>query len=129
MRPPEDQFKKYTYPIPKEEGGTEIHMMWCDNPCMLTCWNGGMKTVEAYRSPKTECIIVQHPWMESDTLLADIILPAITSFEVDEILPNMTFEVSNVTLQRQAVPPVGESKGDCGIVLETAEKLGMYDRV
>ena len=41
----------------------------------------------------------------------------------------MTFEVSNVTLQRQAVPPVGESKSDCGIVLETAEKLGMYDRV
>ena len=31
--PTADQFKKYTYPIPKEEGGTEIHMMWTDTPC------------------------------------------------------------------------------------------------
>jgi anaerobic selenocysteine-containing dehydrogenase len=28
----EDQFVKYTYPLPKEEGGTEIHMMWTDTP-------------------------------------------------------------------------------------------------
>ena len=31
--PTSDQYKKYTYPIPKEEGGTEIHMMWTDTPC------------------------------------------------------------------------------------------------
>ena len=37
----EDQFVKYTYPIPKEEGGTEIHMMWTDTPCRTTCWNDG----------------------------------------------------------------------------------------
>ena len=35
----EDQFVKYTYPIPKEEGGTEIHMIWTDTPCRTTCWN------------------------------------------------------------------------------------------
>ena len=50
----EDQFKKYAYPIPKEEGGTEIHMIWMDNPCRTTCWNDGFKTVEAFRSPKIE---------------------------------------------------------------------------
>ena len=30
--PTSNQYKKYTYPIPKEEGGTEIHMMWTDYP-------------------------------------------------------------------------------------------------
>ena len=48
----EDQFIKYTYPIPKEEGGTEIHMIWTDTPCRTTCWNDGNKTVEAMRKPQ-----------------------------------------------------------------------------
>ena len=129
MQPPEDQFKKYTYPIPKEEGGTEIHMMWTDNPCRMTCWNDGMKTVEAYRSPKIECIVAQHPWLENDCLFADIILPANTTFEVDDIVLNMTLEIPNVTLQRQAIQPIGESKSDYEIVLEVARKLGLYDKV
>ena len=83
-----DQFKKYTYPIPKEEGGTEIHMIWTDTPCRTTCWNDGMKTIEAMRSPKIECIVAQHPWLENDCLMADIILPANTTFEVLDLVPN-----------------------------------------
>ena len=35
------------------------------------------------RSPKIECIVAQHPWLENDCLLADIILPANTTFEVE----------------------------------------------
>ena len=46
----EDQFVKYSYPIPAEEGGTEIRMIWTDTPCRTTCWNDGNKTVEALRS-------------------------------------------------------------------------------
>ena len=44
----EDQFIKYTYPIAKEKGGTEIHMIWTDTPCRITCWNHGNWTIEAY---------------------------------------------------------------------------------
>ena len=29
------------YPIPKKRSGTEIHMMWTDTPCRVTCWGGG----------------------------------------------------------------------------------------
>ena len=39
--PTEDQFKKYTYPIPKEKGGAEIQMLWTDTPCRITCWGCG----------------------------------------------------------------------------------------
>ncbi len=83
-----DQFVKYTYPIPKEEGGMEIHMIWTDSPCRTTCWNDGMKTVEAMRNPSIECIVAQHPWLENDCLMADIILPANTTFEVLDLVPN-----------------------------------------
>jgi trimethylamine-N-oxide reductase (cytochrome c) len=127
----EDQFVKYTYPIPKEEGGTEIHMIWTDTPCRTTCWNDGNKTIQAFRSPKIECIVAQHPWLENDCLVADIILPANTTFEEDDIIANIAdgTEISCMTLQRQAIQPIGESKSDYEIVLEIARKLGKYDEV
>jgi len=130
--PVEDQFVKYTYPIPKEEGGTEIHMIWTDTPCRTTCWNDGNKTIEAFRSPKIECIVAQHPWLENDCLLADIILPANTTFEVDDIVRNSGeegYEFQNVVLQKKAIGTIGESKSDYEVVLEVARKLGMYEEV
>jgi molybdopterin guanine dinucleotide-containing S/N-oxide reductase-like protein len=130
--PVENQFVKYTYPIPKEEGGTEIHMIWTDTPCRTTCWNDGNRTVEALRSPKIECIVAQHPWLENDCLIADIILPANTTLEVDDVVMCGTMgatEFSTVGLQRQAMKPVGESKSDHEIVLEVARKAGMEEEV
>jgi len=129
--PVEDQFVKYSYPISQEEGGSEIHMIWTDAPCRTTCWNAGNLTAEALRNPKIECIVAQHPWLENDCLLADIILPANTTFEVDDIVPNHIagIDISSVTLQKQAIAPIGESKSDYEIVLEIAKKLGKYDEI
>jgi molybdopterin guanine dinucleotide-containing S/N-oxide reductase-like protein len=129
--PVEDQFVKYTFPAPKEEGGSEIHMIWSDTPCRPTCWNHGNKVIEELRSPKIECFIVQHPWLENDCLSADIVLPANTHFEVDDIMPNTMqgVQFENVLLQRQAIKPIGESKSDYEIVLEVAKKLGKYQEI
>jgi molybdopterin guanine dinucleotide-containing S/N-oxide reductase-like protein len=127
----EDQFVKYTYPISKEEGGTEIHMMWTDTPCRTTCWNCGNEVMEALRNPKIECIVAQHPWLENDTLFADIILPANTTFEVNDIIPILRqgVQFQSLMLMRQAIKPVGESKSDYEIVCEIAKRLGKYDEV
>jgi molybdopterin guanine dinucleotide-containing S/N-oxide reductase-like protein len=126
----EDQFVKYTYPIPKEEGGTEIHMIWTDTPCRTTCWNDGMQTLKALRDPKIECIVAQHPWLENDCLIADIILPSNTTFEVADINKNDRGGIlPSVTLQRQAILPIGESKSDYEVVLEVAKKLGLYEEI
>jgi len=126
-----DQFVKYTYPIPKEEGGTEIHMIWTDTPCRTTCWNCGNETIDAVRNPKIECIVAQHPWLENDCLFADIILPANTTLEVEDIITNVRqgMQFQSVALQQQAVKPVGESKSDFEVVLEIAKKMGKYDEV
>ncbi len=127
----EDQFVQYTYPISREEGGTEIHMIWTDSPCRTTCWNCGNETIEAMRNPKIECIVAQHPWLENDCLFADIILPANTTLEVEDIVPNtrpgVQFHI--LALQRQAVKPIGESKSDFEVVCEVAKKLGMYEKL
>ncbi|MBN2062039.1 MAG: molybdopterin-dependent oxidoreductase [Deltaproteobacteria bacterium] len=126
-----DQFQKYQYPIPREEGGTEVHMIWTDSPCRTTCWNCGNETAEALRNPKIECIVAQHPWLENDCLFSDIILPANTTMEVEDIVTNSRqgVQFQSMLFQRQAIEPVGESKSDFEIVCEIARKLGKYDEV
>jgi trimethylamine-N-oxide reductase (cytochrome c) len=125
--PTEDQFIKHTYPIPKEEGGTEIHMMWMDNPCRTTCWNGGNHVIDAMRSPKIECIVAQHPWLENDCLFSDIILPISTKLEEEDIAVNLFDPIRAVSIERQAIKPVGESMSDYEAVGEVAKKLGKYE--
>jgi trimethylamine-N-oxide reductase (cytochrome c) len=130
--PVEGQFVEYTYPIPEEEGGTEIHMIWTDTPCRTTCWNHGNKTLEALRSPKIECIVAQHPWLENDCLAADIILPSNTTFEVEDILPSIRQggeQFLSMAIQKQAILPIGESKSDYEVVIEVAKKLGVEKEV
>jgi molybdopterin guanine dinucleotide-containing S/N-oxide reductase-like protein len=126
--PVEDQFIKYVYPL--EEGGTEIHMIWTDTPCRITCWNHGNWTVEAFRSPKIECVVAQHPWLENDCLLADVIFPANTTLEVEDIVTNVRQgpHFHSIVIQEQAIKPVGESKSDYEVVLEVAKKLGMGEK-
>ena len=121
----EDQFVEYRYPLPKEEGGTEIHMMWTDTPCRITCWNCGNETIIAERSPNIEFILAQHPWLENDCLYADIILPSNTTLEVDDIVTNTRqgTQHHSINIQAQAIEPVGESKSDYEVVLEIAKKL------
>lgn len=126
--PTEDQFKKYTYPIPNEQGGTEIHMIWCDTPCRTTCWNSGNETIEAFQSPKIETIVVQHQWLENDTLLADLILPVSTKLEQEDFGMDRDSQFHSIFLEGQSIAPVGEAKSDYEIVCEIAKKLGVYDQ-
>jgi molybdopterin guanine dinucleotide-containing S/N-oxide reductase-like protein len=127
----EDQFKRYQYPIEKEKGGTEIHMIWSDTPCRITCWNCGNETIEAMRSEKIETVVVQHPWLENDTLYADIILPSNTLMEVDDIVTHTRqgVQFQQIALQEKAIEPIGESKSDYEVVVEIAKKLGMEKEV
>jgi anaerobic selenocysteine-containing dehydrogenase len=127
----QDQFTEYTYPIPEDEGGSEIHMMWTDTPCRITCWNGGNETELALRNPKIETIVSQHPWLENDCLYSDIILPANTYMEVDDIITNIRqgTQQPNIMIAEKAIEPIGESKSDFEIVVEMAKKLGYEEEV
>ncbi len=129
--PTADQYNKYTYPIPADKGGTEIHMMWTDTPCRQTCWNCGNDVALESRNTKIECIVAQHPWLENDCLFADIILPANTTLEVDDISPCLRDGDSfqSVLYMKKAIEPVGESKSDFEIIVEVAKKLGMEQAV
>ena len=106
-------------------------MIWTDTPCRITCWNGGNETELALRNPKIETIVAQHPWLENDCLYSDIILPANTLMEVDDIVTNVRQGITqpNIMIQDKAIEPIGESKSDFEIVVEVAKKLGLEEKL
>jgi len=123
--PIDQQFIKYTYPL---EGSPEIHMIWTDTPSWITCWNDSNAFIKALRSPKIEFILAQHPWLENDCQFADIILPANTKFEVEDIGVDIFSGQFNVIFpDPKCIEPRGESRSDYEIVCMIAEKLGLLE--
>jgi molybdopterin guanine dinucleotide-containing S/N-oxide reductase-like protein len=121
----EQQFIKYTYP---REGGTEVHMIWTDTPSWVTCWNDTNSYVRALQDPKIEFILAQHPWMENDCMLADLVLPSLTVMETDDIgTEAMSGQFHCLFYQPKAIQPRGESKSDYEIVCAIAEKFGILE--
>jgi trimethylamine-N-oxide reductase (cytochrome c) len=121
----DDQFVKYTYP---KEGCSEVHMIWTDTPCWITCWNDSNTYIKALRSPKIEFILAQHPWLENDCLFADIILPVSTKFEELDISADTDSQFYTVAYEGKSIEPVGESKSDYEIVCMIAEKMGLLEK-
>jgi trimethylamine-N-oxide reductase (cytochrome c) len=91
---------------------------------MVSCWNDGFRFVKALRSPEIEFVLAQHPWLENDCYLADIILPVQTKFEMEDICDDPGGGVfTSVFHERPACPPVGESLNDFDCVAEVAKKI------
>jgi anaerobic selenocysteine-containing dehydrogenase len=123
LEPAEEQFKEHTYPAP---GCSEIHMIWTDSPCWITCWNDSNTYIKALQSPKIETIVAQHPWLENDCLMADIILPVATRFEMLDIGMDLGSGVlTSLFLEEDCIEPVGESLSDFDVVAKVADKLGL----
>ncbi|MBN1192004.1 MAG: molybdopterin-dependent oxidoreductase [Dehalococcoidales bacterium] len=121
--PVEDQFEKYTYPV---EGCPEVHMIWTDSPCWITCWNDSNTFIKALRSPNIEFILAQHTWLENDCQFADIILPTNTKLEEEDINVDSTNgQFRMVMHEKKCVDPIGESMSDYEVVCAIAEKLGL----
>ena len=103
-------------------------MIWTDSPCWITCWNDSNTYIEALQQPSIECIVAQHPWLENDCLMADIILPVTTRFEMLDIGNDLGSGVfTSVFLEDHCIDPVGESLSDFDIVAKIAEKLGLRE--
>ena len=126
LAPVEDQFLKFSYPA---EGCPEMHMIWTDTPCWITCWNDSNNFIKGLRSPKIEFVLAQHPWMENDCQFADIILPISTKFEEEDIDADpMNGQFNIVIHQKQCIQPLGESLSDYEAVCLIAEKLGLLEK-
>jgi trimethylamine-N-oxide reductase (cytochrome c) len=123
--PTKEQFTSHTFPA---EGCSEIHMIWTDSPCWITCWNDSNTYIQALQKSSIECIVAMHPWLENDCLMADIILPGSTRFEVLDIGNDYgSGAFVSVFLEDHCIDPVGESLSNFDIVTKIAEKLGLAE--
>ena len=119
----ENQFIEYKYPA---DGCSEVHMIWTDSPCWMTCWNDGNRFIEALKSDKIEFVLAQHPWMENECLFADVILPVNTKFEEDDINADVfSGQFTLVFPEYKCMEPVAETKSDYEITCMIAERMGV----
>jgi len=131
-QPTSEQWTQKTYPLP---GYPEVKMLWMDHVSRVTNWNCGNKWIEMYKSPKLQFILAQSPWLENDSLFADIVLPVTSTFEREDIGlvgavppgPGHGKAWANPVgvYMKKAIEPLGESKSDYEIYLAVAQRLGL----
>lgn len=95
----------------------------------LVYWAGGNpfhhhqdlnRLVSAFRRP--ECIIVNEIWWTATARHADIVFPATTTLERDDLM--MAHWEPTISPMLRAIEPVGESRDDYAIFTGLAERLG-----
>jgi biotin/methionine sulfoxide reductase len=98
----------------------------------LVYWAGGNpfhhhqdlnRLERAWSRPET--VIVHEPWWTSTARRADIVLPATTTLERNDIACSSKDTV--ITAMYQAVPPVGEARDDYEIFHGLAQRLGFEE--
>lgn len=131
----EQQFKPYTYPM---TGNSEVKMFYRYGGAYIGTMTDTNKWIQAYQSPKLEFVVNQDCWWSTETKFADIILPACTNLERNDIAQwaepgGYSAEASSgcnyrvIVLQKKCIEPLYESKSDYQIFELLSEKLGIKD--
>jgi trimethylamine-N-oxide reductase (cytochrome c) len=119
----EDQFNHYRFPPTDNHPG--IRMVWNENGSQPGSWGYGWKWLDALRSPQIEFVVGIHPWLENDILFSDLILPAQTNYEHQDLIVVQRSDLLAMFYQEQAIEPVGESKSDYEIHRMIGKRLGL----
>ncbi len=133
----EQQFTHFVYPA---EGCSEIKLWYRYGGSFMGTMSDTTKWVRMYQSPKLEFVVNQDIWYNSETRMADVILPACTNFERDDIgewaaVNGYTWHASSgcnyrvVVREQKCIEPLWESKSDYEIFALIFEKMGLRDRV
>lgn len=97
----------------------------------LIYWSGGNpfhhhqdlnRLIRAWRRPDT--IIVNDPWWTATARHADIVLPATTTLERNDIGASVRDRF--ILAMRQAIAPVGQARNDFDIFSELADRYGVH---
>lgn len=128
----EGQFGQYSYPRP---GYSAVHMLYRYGSSSFGTIAGSDRLIEAYRHSSLEFIVNQSIWMENEAQFADIILPACTALERDDIsewgncggfIQHAQTQLNHrvVVMQNKCIEPLGESKSDYQIFLDILTRMG-----
>jgi molybdopterin guanine dinucleotide-containing S/N-oxide reductase-like protein len=131
----EQQFTEFVYPMP---GYSEIKMFYRYGGSFIGTMSDTNKWVRMYQSPKLECVVNQDCWWSGETRFADVVLPACTNLERDDIgewgaCGGYTVHASSgcnfriVVREKKCIEPLWESRSDYNILAGIAERLGLKE--
>lgn len=118
-----DQFAQYRFPPTPDHPG--IRLLWNENGSQPGSWGNGWKWLEALRQPQLEFVVGIHPWMENDIAYSDVVLPAQTVFEHEDLISGQRSDTIGLFYQEAAIEPIGESLSDYEIHKLIAHRLGL----
>lgn len=128
----EMQFSEYQYPTP---GYSKIRMLYRYGTSTFGTLSDTGRYVDMFRHESLDMVVSQCIWMEGDAQYADVILPACTSFERNDIsdwgnsggyIHHNTDQLNHrmVIMQHKCIEPLGESKSDYDIFLGILHRMG-----
>ncbi len=127
MRMPEKNINKSTIPVVKaghhlEQKNTPLKglFIWAANP--VTQNPDSNKFIRAMLNPDLEFSVVMDPFMTDTAKLADVILPAATSFEQNDV--GISYGHPYMQIQQKTMEPLPGSRGDYWIFRQLALRLG-----
>ncbi|MBN1190996.1 MAG: molybdopterin-dependent oxidoreductase [Dehalococcoidales bacterium] len=131
----EQQYVPYRYPEP---GKSPIRMFYRYGGSYVGTMTETGRYVRMYQSPELEMVVNQDVWWNTETGLADIILPACTNFERNDIAEwansggyaDNSSDVCNhriIVYQQKCIEPLYESRSDYWILTQLADRLGFKD--
>lgn len=131
----EQQFTPFAYPA---AGCSEVKLLYRYGGSFIGTMTDTNRWVKMYQSPKLEFVVNQDCWWCTETGFADIILPACTTLERNDIgewgnsggYGHHAQSSSNhrvIVYQQKCVEPQGDSKSDYQIFIELAGRLGFKE--
>ncbi len=102
--------RKITYP--------DIRLVYTSGGNQFTHHQDTNRVIEAFRKP--EVVIVQEPWWTPSARFADIVLPAASDLERNDLGQMLNL----ITASHAAVAPQGKSRTDYDILTDLAGRLG-----
>ncbi len=128
----EQQFTQFEYPM---EGHSPVKMFYRYGGSFIGTMLDTSKWLRMYQSPNLEFVVNQDCWWSGETGFADIILPACTNLEREDVgewgTPGgQTMHASNgnnhriIVRMKKCIEPLWESKSDYQIFALIAERLG-----
>ncbi|MGE4266777.1 MAG: molybdopterin-dependent oxidoreductase [Deferribacterales bacterium] len=80
------------------------------------------RLIEGFRS--VDAVITHEPWWTPTAKYSDIVLPATTSFERNDIAFGSSFGVENIFAMKKIIEPLHEARDDFDIFRDISKRLG-----
>ncbi|MCL1896314.1 MAG: molybdopterin-dependent oxidoreductase [Clostridiales bacterium] len=134
----EQQLTRQVCPLPKEEGGAPIKMIYRQGGSFISTMTDTNRWPKMFQHPNLEFFVTSDIHWQSETRFADLVLPACSGFEREDICElgapggyganDMGANYRVCIYMKKCIEPLWESKSDYDIYVELSKRLGFHDR-